>query len=78
MNSPKNALLFSSTLKKAKWQPCYKTLWKNMTHFVLLFQIFDAGQSFSLAQVVEEETEEITWKVVIIAEDGIKKDDAKK
>jgi hypothetical protein len=31
-----------------------------------------------LAQVVDEDTEEISWKAVVIAEDGIKKDDQKK
>lgn len=60
--------LESSGVPPVFWESLYKKLDSG---------IFDAGQSFSLAQVVDEETEEITWKVVIIAEDGIKKDDAK-
>ena len=43
-----------------------------------LFQIFDAGECFSLGQEVDEETEEITWKAVVIKEEGIKNDDEKK
>jgi hypothetical protein len=55
-------------------------MWRGIDRFLFKFgfQIFDAGQSFSLAQVEDEETEEISWKVVIIAEAGIKKDDANK
>ena len=45
---------------------------------IFLFQIFDAGEYFSLGQEVDEETEEITWKAVVIKEEGIKNDDEKK
>ena len=53
-------------------QHFWPTLFKKLTE-----DIFDAGQTFSLMQVLDEDDEEvISWKVVVSSEDGVKLEDS--